>query len=59
MTFTKIITAAIITMSATASFGATKCTDKANMGRHAHTASQSKFSPTVKVVKTATNSGIQ
>lgn len=58
MTFTKIITAAIITMSAATSFGATNCTGKMNSGRHAHTASASKFAKATKVAKTATKTGV-
>ncbi|WP_291515627.1 hypothetical protein [Bdellovibrio sp. ArHS] len=51
MTITKIITATIITLSATSSFAGTKCSHKDLGGRFSHTTA----SPQVQVVKTTTS----
>ncbi|WP_295901692.1 hypothetical protein [uncultured Bdellovibrio sp.] len=51
MTFAKIITATIITIAATTSFGATKCDHKESGGLFAKTAAPS--SVKVQTVKTA------
>ncbi|WP_413612986.1 hypothetical protein [Bdellovibrio sp. HCB-110] len=52
MTFAKIITAAIITVAATTSFGATKCDHKGSGSLFAHTAAPS--SVKAQVAKTVT-----
>ncbi|MEK2644078.1 hypothetical protein [Bdellovibrio sp. BCCA] len=54
MTFAKIITAAVITIAAAASFGATKCDHKESGGLFAKTAAPS--SVKVQTVKTASAS---
>lgn len=59
MTLTKIFTAAIITVSATVSFGATKCDSKVNVGRFANTNPPAKFTQVAKDVKTTTKAGVR
>lgn len=58
MTFAKIITAAIITVTATTSFGATKCDHKGSNSLFAHTAAPSSVKAQVaKTVTTSTQAG--